>query len=131
MVCAAFMICPICFMDGFAPKAGRLVRATAEIAKRAELVPCMVRLGRVVSCEGGRVVLDNEMVLGFWPGVDPGEAYAHIAGAGDARKHADAAEQKLNITAISAVIGYDLDDLVPGRRVVDVLAGQLLCDHVR
>lgn len=67
---------------GFAPKAGRLVRATAEIAKRAELVPCMVRLGRVVSCEGGRVVLDNEMVLGFWPGVDPGEAYAHIAGAG-------------------------------------------------
>lgn len=67
---------------GFAPKAGRLVRATAEIAKRAELAPCMVRLGRVVTCEGGRVVLDNEMVLGFWPGMDPVESREHVARAG-------------------------------------------------
>ncbi|KAG1091539.1 hypothetical protein G6F63_013632 [Rhizopus arrhizus] len=55
----------------------------------------------------------------------------HIAGAGDTRKHADAAEQELNITTIAAVIGHDLDDLVPGRRVGDVLAGQLLRDHLR
>lgn len=66
----------------FAPKAGRLVRASAEIARRADLAPCMVRLGRMVSCDGGRVVLDNEVVLGFWPGTGAEQAVAQIERAG-------------------------------------------------
>lgn len=48
---------------------------------------------------------------------------AHVAGASDAREHADAAKQELNITTVVAVIGYNRYDLVPSRRIGSVLTG--------
>ncbi|MEZ5233100.1 MAG: hypothetical protein R2749_10385 [Acidimicrobiales bacterium] len=36
----------------------------------------------MVSCDGGRVVLDNEVVLGFWPGTGAEQAVAQIERAG-------------------------------------------------
>ena len=61
---------------------GRLVRSTADIADRAGVAPCMLRLGRLVPSHHGRVVLDNELVLGFAQRVGHDEAARQLGRAG-------------------------------------------------
>ncbi len=61
---------------------GRLVRSTAHIADRAGVAPCMLRLGRLVPSHHGRVVLDNELVLGFAQRVGHDEAAGQLGRVG-------------------------------------------------
>lgn len=62
--------------------AGRLIRAAADLARRAEVAPGAFRLGRVVGSGEGRVVIGNECVVGFAPTMDAGTAAAQVAAAG-------------------------------------------------
>jgi hypothetical protein len=65
-----------------AADAGRLVRDTRAIARRAGLATPMIRLGRLMHCEAGRLVLDNEVVLGFADDVERADAQQLVGRAG-------------------------------------------------
>lgn len=59
-----------------------LIRASATIARWSGLAPHMVRLGRLVVSGHGRVVLDNELVLGFVDTVERDDALRYLRGGG-------------------------------------------------